>query len=124
MHDVVPSAVSAAVAAATNTRNTISQIFFFILVVVYLWVRVSPMVKARILRLGIEAGAVLVDIGQVAMSEDLSIGVRGLQLFQQFQQGAFLPRCAGIIGVAVLVQTAFVADTQRMAVEAYGMGTN
>jgi small neutral amino acid transporter SnatA (MarC family) len=93
MHDVVPSAVSAAVAAATNTRNTISQTFFFILVVVYLWVRVSPRVKARILRLGIEAGAVLVDIGQVAMSEDLSIGVRGLQLFQQFQQGRF---CLGV----------------------------
>jgi hypothetical protein len=84
MHDVVPSAVSAAVAAATNTRNTISQIFFFILVVVYLWVRVSPRVKARILRLGIEAGAVLVDVGQVAVAEDVGIGMCFLQTAQQF----------------------------------------
>ena len=84
MHDVVPSAVSAAVAAATNTRNTISQIFFFILVVVYLWIRVSPRVKARILRLGIEAGAVLVDVGQVAVAEDVGIGMCFLQTAQQF----------------------------------------
>ena len=84
MHDVVPSAVSAAVAAATNTRNTISQIFFFILVVVYLWIRVSPRVKARILRLGIEAGAVLVDVGQVAMAEYAGIGMCFLQTAQQF----------------------------------------
>ena len=84
MHDVVPSAVSAAVAAATNTRNTISQTFFFILVVVYLWVRVSPRVKARILRLGIEAGAVLVDVGQVAVAEDVGIGMCFLQTAQQF----------------------------------------
>ena len=58
---------------------------------------------------GIEAGAVLVDIGQVAVAEDPGIGVRGLQLLQQFQQGAFLPRGAGVGGGAVLVQTTFVA---------------
>ena len=49
------------------------------------------------------------DVGQVAVTEDPGIGVRGLQLFQQFQQGAFLPRGTGVGGVAVLVQTAFVA---------------
>ena len=32
---------------------------------------------------GIEAGAVLVDVGQVAVAEDLGVGVCGLQLFQQ-----------------------------------------
>lgn len=61
---------------------------------------------------GIEAGAVLVDIGQVTVAEDPGIGVRGLQLFQQFQQGAFLPRGTGVGGVAVLVQATFVADAQ------------
>ena len=40
-----------------------------------------PGLQARILRLGIEAGAVLVDVGQVAMSEDPGIGVCGLQFF-------------------------------------------
>ena len=58
---------------------------------------------------GIEAGAVLVDIGQVAVAEDPGIGMGLLQATEQTQQGAFLSRCAGIIGVAVLVQTALVA---------------
>ena len=59
---------------------------------------------------GVEAGAVLVDVGQVAVAEDPGIGVCGLQLFQQSEKGAFLPRGAGVGGVAVLVQTALVAD--------------
>ena len=58
---------------------------------------------------GIEAWAVLVDIGQVAVAEDPGIGVRGLQLLQQFQQGALLPWGTGVGGVAVLVQTTLVA---------------
>ena len=73
---------------------------------------------------GIEAGAVLVDIGQVAMTEDLSIGVRGLQLFQQFQQGAFLPRGTGVGGIAVLVEASFVTDAERVLVVAYGVGAH
>ena len=49
------------------------------------------------------------DVGEVAMAEDAGIRVGFLQATEQAQQGAFLPRCAGIIGVAVLVQTALVA---------------
>ena len=40
-----------------------------------------PELEARIFREGIEAGAVLVDIGQVAVAEDPGIGVCGLQFF-------------------------------------------
>ena len=58
---------------------------------------------------GIEAGAVLVDIGQVAMTEDLGIGMFFLQAVQQPEQGAFLPRHAGVGGGAVHVQAPFVA---------------
>ena len=58
---------------------------------------------------GIEAGAVLVDVGQVTVTENPGIGVRGLQLLQQFQQGAFLPRGTGVSGGAMLVQASFVA---------------
>ena len=49
------------------------------------------------------------DVGQVAMSEDPGIGVRGLQAAQQPEQGAFLPRHAGVGGGAVHVQAPFVA---------------
>lgn len=43
-----------------------------------------PGLQARILRLGIEAGAVLVDVGQVAVAEDVGIGMCFLQTAQQF----------------------------------------
>ena len=71
-----------------------------------------PGLEARILWDGVVAGAVLMDVGQVAVAEDSGVGVCGLQLFQQFQKGAFLPRGTGVGGVAVLVQTTLVADTQ------------
>ena len=62
-----------------------------------------PGLEARIFREGIEAGAVLVDVGQVAVAENPCVGVCGLQLFQQPKQCAFLPRRAGVGSVAVLV---------------------
>ena len=43
-----------------------------------------PELQTRILRLGIEAGAVLVDVGQVAVAEDAGIGMCFLQTAQQF----------------------------------------
>ena len=52
------------------------------------------------------------DVGQVAVTEDAGIGVGLLQATEQAQQGAFLPRGAGVGGVAVLVQATLVADTQ------------
>ena len=72
----------------------------------------------------IEAGAVLVDVGEVAMAEDAGIRVGFLQATEEAQQGAFLAGRAGVVGVAVLVVATFVADTQRMSVVAYGMGTD
>lgn len=73
---------------------------------------------------GIEAGAVFVDVGQVAVTEDPSIGVRGLQAAQQPEQGAFLAGCAGVGGVAMLVEATFVADAERVLVVAYGVGAH
>ena len=66
--------------------------------------------EARILRTSIEAGAVLVDVGEVAVAEDAGIGVGFLQATEQTQQGALLAECAGVGGIAVLVQATFVAD--------------
>ena len=82
-----------------------------------------PGLEVWILRT-VEAGAVLVDVGEVAMAEDAGIGVGLLQATEQAQQGAFLAGRAGVGGVAVLVVATFVADAQWMAVVAYGMGAN
>ena len=61
---------------------------------------------------GVEAGAVLVDVGEVAVAEDAGIGVGLLQATEQAQKCAFLPLCTGVGSVAVLVQATLVADTQ------------
>ena len=83
-----------------------------------------PGLKARILCDGIEAGAVLVDVGEVAMAEDAGIGMGLLQATEQAQQGAFLTGRAGVVGIAVLVEAPFVADAERVLVVAYGVGTD
>ena len=73
---------------------------------------------------GIEAGAVLVDVGEVAMAEDAGIGMGFLQATEQAQQGAFLAGRAGVGGIAVLVEAPFVADAERVLVIAYGVGAH
>ena len=83
-----------------------------------------PGLEARIFREGIEAGAVLVDVGEVAMAEDAGIGVGLLQATEQTQQGAFLAGRAGVGGVAMLVEATFVADAERVLVVAYGVGAH
>jgi len=83
-----------------------------------------PGLKALILFLSIEAGTVLVDVGEVAMAEDAGIGVGFLQATEQAQQGAFLAGRAGVVGVAMLVEASFVADAERVLVVAYGVGAH
>ena len=75
-------------------------------------------------RNGIEARAVLVDVGQVAVTQDSCFRVLSLQLLQQFQQGLFLLRCPCVGCPSLFVIAAFVADTKRVAVVAYGMGAD
>ena len=72
----------------------------------------------------IEAGAVLVDVGEVAMAEDAGIGMGLLQATEQAQQGAFLAGCAGVGSVAVFVEAPFVADAERVLIVAYGVGAH
>ena len=83
-----------------------------------------PGLEARIFREGIEAGAVLVDVGEVAMAEDAGIGMGFLQATEQAQQGAFLAGRAGVGGIAVLVEASFVTDAERVLVVAYGVGAH
>ena len=68
-----------------------------------------PGLEARILFLSIEAGAVLVDVGQVTVAEDTGVGMCGLQLFQQPEKCAFLRSCPRVGRIPLLVQSAFVA---------------
>ena len=83
-----------------------------------------PGLEARILFLSIEAGAVLVDVGEVAVAEDAGIGMGFLQTAEQAQQGAFLAGRAGVGGIAMLVEAPFVADAERVLVVAYGVGAH
>ena len=83
-----------------------------------------PGLQARILFLSIEAGAVLVDVGEVAMAEDAGIGMGFLQAAEQAQQGTFLGFGARVGGMAMLVKAPFVADTERVLIVALGMGAN
>ena len=81
-------------------------------------------IEARILRDGIEAGTVLVDVGKVAVAEDTGIWMGFLQTTEQTQQSAFLTGRAGVVSVAVLVQSAFVADAERVLIVACGMSAH
>ena len=80
-----------------------------------------PGLEARILCDGIEAGAVLVDVGEVAVAEDAGIGVSLLQTAKQSQQRTFLHGCSGVVGVAPLVQSSLVAHAETVLVVASGM---
>ena len=80
--------------------------------------------QARIFRESIEAGAGLLDIGEVAVAEDAGIGMGFLQATEQVQQGTFLGFSASVVGVAVLVKTSLIADTEAVLVVAFGVGTN
>ena len=65
---------------------------------------------------GIEAGAVLVDVWQVAVAEDLGIGIVGLQGAEKGDEGMLLGRGACVGRGAVLVKTALVADTDAVRI--------
>ena len=64
------------------------------------------------------------DVGEVAMAEDAGIGMGFLQVAEQAQQSTFLGFGAGVGGMAVLIETAFVADAKRVPVVAYGVGAH
>ena len=72
--------------------------------------------------LGIEAGAVLVDAREVAVTEDDGFGVIDAQRLQQGMQGGLLRCGAGVLGTALGVETALVADADAVLVVVAGMG--
>ena len=100
-----------------------------------------------VLLLGIEAGAVLdlwsslltlgrvdasialpslnrslVDVGEVAVAEDDGLGVVDAEGLEQGVQGSFLRCSAGVLGTALGVETALVADADAVLVVVEGVG--
>ena len=69
----------------------------------------------------IEARTVLSDIRQVAVAQDLGIGIIHAQAMQQFLHRHFLCQCTGVGGMAVRVESALIADTYGVGVVVAGM---
>ena len=57
------------------------------------------------------------------MTEDLGIGIVVQQAAEQGLHGVLLSWGAGVVGFALLIETAFVADAYRMGIVAAGMST-
>ncbi len=74
-----------------------------------------------ILRLCIEAGAVLVDVRQVAMAKDTGIGVVNLQRAEQGHQGCLLFPRTGIGWFPFRCQATFVANANRVLIVMSGV---
>ena len=78
----------------------------------------------RIFSAGIEAGALFLDPGKVAVTEDLGIGIIDLQAAEQGDERMLLSRSAGIVGLAVGIEASLVTDADGVGIVATGMGTN
>ena len=69
----------------------------------------------------IEAWTVLSDIRQIAVAQDLGIGIIQAQAMQQFLHRHFLCQGTGVGGMAVRVESALIADTYGVGVVVAGM---
>ena len=75
-----------------------------------------------VLLLSIEAGTVLVDAREVAVAEDDGFGVIDAKRLEQGVQSGFLRCSARVLGTALGVETALVADADAVLVVVAGMG--
>jgi hypothetical protein len=79
--------------------------------------------EVAILGGGVEGGTAFLDPGEVAMTEDLSIGIVVFQTTEQSFQRVLLGRGAGVAGAALFVEAPFVADADGMGVVAASVGS-
>ena len=79
--------------------------------------------EVGVLGAGIEARAIFRYPWEVAMTEDLGIGIVVQQAAEQGLHGVLLSWGTGIVGFAFLIEAAFIADAYRMGVVAAGMST-
>ena len=75
-----------------------------------------------VLLLGIEAGAAFTYVRQVAVTEDDGLGVVDAERLEQGVEGGLLRCGARVLGTALGVETAFVADADAVLVVVAGMG--
>ena len=75
-----------------------------------------------VLLLGVEAGAAFTYVRQVAVTEDDGFGVIDAQRLQQGVEGGLLRCGARVLGTALGVETAFVADADAVLVVVAGVG--
>lgn len=80
--------------------------------------------QQRVLVAGIEAGTGLVDVGQVAVAEDLGIGMPGLERLQQVAECAPLCLGAGVVFATLAVDASLVADADGVTVVVACVGTD
>ena len=79
--------------------------------------------QVGILGLGIEAGTFLADVGEVAVAEDLGIGIVDFQGPEQGIEGGLLFEGTGVLGTSLGVESSLVADADAVLVVVAGMGT-
>ena len=82
------------------------------------------MLQRSILRFGIKARTVLADARQVTVAQDDGLGVVDAQRLQQGVQGGLLFWGAGILGTALGIQSALVADADGVLVVVAGVGAD
>ena len=80
--------------------------------------------EVGVLGAGIEARAIFLYPWEVTMAEDLGIGIVVQQAAEQGLHGVLLSWGTGIVGFALLIETAFVADAYRMGIVSAGVSTN
>ena len=71
-----------------------------------------------------ERGASLMHTFELAVADNLSIGVVHLQRVEQREESPFLGRGAGVGSTAFLIETTLVADADRVGIVVAGMGAD
>ena len=80
------------------------------------------LLQVLVLLLGVEAGAAFTYVRQVAVTEDDCLGVIDAEGLQQGMEGGFLRCGTGVLGAALGVETALVADADAVLVVVAGVG--
>ena len=78
--------------------------------------------QVGILGLGIEARTFLADVGEVAVAEDLGIGIVDFQRSEQGIEGGLLFEGTSVLGTSLGVESSLVADADAVLVVVAGMG--
>lgn len=64
------------------------------------------------------------DVGQIAVTDDLGLGVGQLQTLQEVVEGGLLRRCPSILVATLWVEATFVTDANGVLVVVAGVGSS